>query len=305
MRRLLSSTAAAKPQLKLHDVTPRDGLQNEARALKLEEKLQLVKNIVQYQPNGIEVCSFVRGDRVPNLAGASELCSALAQDENFMKYQENHTVAALVPNMKGFETFLKHKNVLNTVVVLVSCTDTHSKSNVNMLMDQALKSTLEIVKTAKQENIRVRAYASLAFGCPFEGDVPEQRVVDLCLKYRDNGVDKIVLADTLGVGLPHQVVSLLNKLKQAGFSPERDLGMHMHDSHNKAHLNVKQAWDMGVQDFDASVGGCGGCNFAPGSKGNISIENLWRTLGNKDANWDALRKANVELSLALKTKLDQ
>lgn len=304
MKRLLSSSPGRRV-LQLHDVTPRDGLQNEARALSLQQKLALVKNSARYSPNGIEVCSFVRGDRVPNLAGAGELCQALAQDEDFMQFQRSATVAALVPNMKGFDSFLKHTNVLNTVVVLVSCTDTHSKSNVNMTMDQALQSTLDIVRVAKQEQVRVRAYASLAFGCPFEGSVPEERVVDLCLRYRDAGVDKIVLADTLGCGLPEQVSSLLAKLISKGFNPETDLGMHMHDSHGKAHLNVQRGFELGVNDFDASVGGCGGCNFAPGSKGNISIEKLWRTLGfGSKRQWTQLGETNARLGEALQVKLD-
>lgn len=191
--------------------------------------------------------------------------------------------AALVPNLKGFETLRaaneRAKAVsglapLDTVVVLVSCTDSHSKANVNRTMAQATEATLDIITSAKQSGLRVRAYASLAFGCPFEGNVSEDVVVRIAKAYAEAGADVVCLADTLGVGVPDQVTSLVGKLLANDVVPAHRLALHLHDSHRRAHENVSRALEMGVRDFDAAVGGCGGCNFAPGSAGNISVEKL-------------------------------
>ena len=308
--RLLSATAGPNT-LKLHEVTPRDGLQNEKKKLTVLEKQALIQGLIDIRPNGIEVASFVRGDLVPNMAGASELCARLADDPKFTEFKRNGGyAAALVPNLKGFEEFLKNKKVLDTVVVLVSCSDSHSKANVNRPMKDAMKATLTIVDAAKKEGIKVRAYASLAFGCPFEGKVPAERVVDLVCEYEAKGADKIILADTLGVGLPEQVKDIVTRLRaQSNIGLDR-LGLHLHDSHSTAHENVAEGWRQGIRDYDAAVGGCGGCNFAPGSKGNISIEKLLRTLGSipgasHNLNVDALRAVNRGLAATLARDLEQ
>jgi len=193
-------------------------------------------------------------------------------------------------------------------VVLVSCTDSHSKANVNRSMKEALKSTLQIIQSAKAEGLRVRAYASLAFGCPFEGLVPEERVIDIMYEYRSVGADKMILADTLGIGKPNQVrqfcEALINKLK----IPPSSLGLHLHDTYKLAHENLSEGWKYGIRDIDAAVGGCGGCNFAPGASGNISVEKVMRTVsslnGNHLINRDELSETNSFLSELLARKLE-
>ena len=302
------STQSAS-NLLLHEVTPRDGLQNEKKRLTVEQKEALIEKLITLGPKSIEIASFVRGDLVPNMAGASDLCKRLGSNEKFIEFKKNGgSSAALVPNMKGFEELLKNKNVLDTAVVLVSCTDSHSKANVNRTMKEAMKATLSIIDVAKQEGLKVRAYASLAFGCPFEGKVPPERVVDLIGEYDQHKADRLMLADTLGVGLPNQVEDLLFRLKlQLNINSDK-VGLHLHDSHSKAHENVMTAWKLGVRDFDAAVGGCGGCNFAPGSKGNVSIEKLlWaiEKVGPKQKlDKSRLRSINNDLSSMLERRLE-
>jgi hydroxymethylglutaryl-CoA lyase len=177
-------------------------------------------------------------------------------------------------------------------------------------MKDAMKATLDIVAAARKEGINVRAYASLAFGCPFEGKVPAERVVDLVTEYESKGANKIILADTLGVGVPEQVRSIVSALVSKNGLPSEKLGLHLHDSHSRAHENVIEGWAHGIRDFDAAIGGCGGCNFAPGSKGNISIEKLLRTLASingakHNIDVQALHKANTSLGAVLHRSLER
>jgi hydroxymethylglutaryl-CoA lyase len=272
-----TTTKTTTNYLKLHDVTPRDGLQNEKVKLTIQQRYLLIKEIIKIHPTSIEVASFVRGDVVPAMSGATELIQILSNDEEIRRSKIKF--AALVPNLKGFETLhaINEKNpIINTVVVLTSCTESHSKANVNRSLKDALQATLQIITNAKKLNpmYQVRAYASLAFACPFEGKVSEDVVVDICQQYMNAGADEIILADTLGVGYAHQVTSLVNKIN--AFCPLQQIGLHLHDSARRAHLLVEEGLRLGIRDFDAAIGGTGGCNFAPGSAGNISIEKLLR-----------------------------
>lgn len=154
----------------IHEVTPRDGLQNEKVILSTQDKVKLVERLVKAKPASIELCSFVRPDLVPVMADAKELCAQLNDtDWATQARQEGMHFAALIPNLRGYEAFVKYEGILDTVVCLVSCTESHSKANVNRSMKEALKNTCDLIKAAKKDNFRVQAYASLAFGCPFEG----------------------------------------------------------------------------------------------------------------------------------------
>jgi len=239
--------------LAYHDVTCRDGLQSEAKILSPKEKLGLVKDILGMHPQSVEVCSFVREDKVPAMKGSSELCARLADDEQaLLARKAGVSFAALVPNLKGFEKLLASRSILDTAVVLVSCSESHSKANVNSSIKDAIKNTLAVVQAAKEEGIKVRAYASLAFGCPFEGKVDPLVVQDVCMAYLDSNADVILLADTLGVGTPQQVHDLAQRVLKLGV-PTNKLGFHFHDSHNKADGNVKAAFDLQLSIFDAAV----------------------------------------------------
>lgn len=257
----------------IHEVTPRDGLQNEKRILSVNDKVKLIEMIIQSGATSIEIASFVREDLVPAMAGSKELALRLNDNPiaNKARYENKVHFSGLVPNMRGYDSFRKSKGVLDTVVCLVSCSDSHSKANVNRTMKDALLNTCEIIQAAKSDKVRVQAYASLAFGCPFEGKVPEDIVQRIVEKYNEVGADIIILADTLGVAVPEQVESLLKKILDMGISKER-LGLHMHDSHGRAHENIDVACKLGIRRFDSAAGGCGGCNFVPNAQGNVSTQ---------------------------------
>jgi len=300
----------------LHEPTPAltrttDGLQNERRALTVAQKLELVSRGLAAGPDSVEVASFVRGDLVPAMAGAAELTRALADDAAVRAAKSRGVgFAALVPNPKGFEAMHKANEsarVLDTVVVLVSCSESHSRANVNRSMGDALAATLDVVRAARERGYAVRAYASLAFGCPFEGRVPEDVVEHVVREYRAAGADWMCLADTLGVAAPEQVRSLVGRAVAAGFPLDR-VALHLHDSHGRAHENVAAGLDAGVRSFDAAVGGCGGCNFIPGAAGNVSVEKVARVCAARGVahalDLAALARANEWLADALGRRLE-
>ena len=264
----------------IHEVTPRDGLQNEKAVLTVDQKLNLIEGLVKSNPASIEVCSFVREDRVPAMAGSAELVQQLSNAgwATDAKARGMH-FAALVPNQKGFEAFHNVASpILDTVVVLTSCTESHSKANVGMGLATALKTTCDIIKDAKAEGYRVLAFASLAFGCPFEGNVDPIVVRDIVNAYSELDVDRIVLADTQGKAKPDQVDVLLSpEVLKPSIGRDR-IGMHMHNTNGLAHANVLQGVRNGIKHFDSSIGGCGGCNFLPGAQGNISTQSLLKTI---------------------------
>ena len=315
----------------IHEVTPRDGLQNEKRALKLDQKVNLVKNLVEADFKSIELCSFVREDLVPQMAGSLELCTHLAGTDWIAEAKQLHTTAssvvsfsALVPNLRGFETLCKVNDVngqqgfqlLDTVCILTSCTESHSKANVNMTMSEALLRNETIVAAAKDKGVAVRAYASLAFGCPFEGDVDPKAVDEIVSAYLDWDVEFLVLADTFGHATPQTVKKLLDylasnslkKLAKTKSEVGKLLGFHMHDANGLAAENIKLGIeDYGVRNFDAAIGGCGGCSFIEGAEGNIATEKLVSLLNTLNISHGLdehlISKANHDLEKALKRKL--
>ena len=306
-----SHSSFASPAL-IHEVTPRDGLQNESVVISLDDKLQLVQNLIEAGARSIEVTSFVRPDLVPAMADGVELCKRLNDADWALAAKEKGTsFAALVPNERGYETLLglvenrNGKSVLDTAVVLVSATESHSQANVRRSIKEALDTTCKIIGRAKTDGIRSQAYVSLAFGCPFEGDVDPAVVQDIVQTYADSGADVVMLADTLGVGYPSQVEELVSNALQA--VPVDRLGLHMHDSAGRAQDNIYTAAKLGVRRFDAAVGGTGGCNFAPGAKGNVSTQALMQVLDYMgiphgiDA--EVIARTQVQLEQALKRPL--
>lgn len=267
------SGAARDSTIFVEDVTPRDGLQNEAAVLPTESKLELVERIVATGPASVEVTSFVRKDLIPALADASDLCTRLADAEWLHKARDGGMrFAGLVPNMRGYEGLRKHAGVLDTVCVVTSATESHSKANVNRSIAEALRASCEVVTLAKNEGFATKAYASMCFGCPFEGDVDPAVVQDIVQAYADVGADTVVICDTLGIGYAEQVDRMVNSALDA--VPVERLAMHIHDTHGRGASICQRGFELGIRRFDSSVGGAGGCNFAPGAEGNIATERL-------------------------------
>ncbi len=266
-----SSSNGIGNSLLWHEVSPRDGLQNEAQILTLEQKLELMRHLVAAKPASIEVTSFVRPDRVPQLADAAELCAALRDQPWFQEARRDGIgFTGLVANQRGLDRLLEAG--LDSVTLLVSATDAHSQSNVGMDRAKAEKLAQQLIEHAKADGLFVRAYVSMAFHCPFDGAVPLAPVLDLMQQFEQWGADLILPADTLGAAYPAEITNLLVEARR--LMPQAEFGMHLHNTHGRALENCAAAWELGVRHVDAAAGGTGGCPFAPGAAGNLNSAKL-------------------------------
>lgn len=249
--------------IELVEVAPRDGLQNEPELLSTDTKVELVAKIIGAGVKRIEVTSFVNPKRVPQMADAEQVMAALPREDGV-------SYIGLVLNQRGFERAVKARcDEVNFVVV---ASDTFNRKNQGMSTDQTLSLWADIARAAKSEGIRSSATIAAAFGCPFEGEIAVKRVAEIAAQIFQSGPDEIALADTIGVGVPSQVAQLVNAVADA--APEVPLRCHFHNTRNTGIANAAAAVAAGVKTLDASVGGIGGCPFAPSATGNIPSEDL-------------------------------
>lgn len=281
----------------LFEVGPRDGLQNEKRPLSLEAKLGYIEALLQSGLRDVEIGAFVREDRIPQMASTDQLYRIL--DEKGYTKKRGLTLWSLVPNEKGLDRAIEVG--CRAVAVFTGATDTFTQKNIGMTVGDSLKVFSTVVSRAKKSKMKVRAYISVCWGCPYEGKVKAANVVRLSRKLLDLGVDQVSLGDTIGIATPGEVVDLLLRLK-----PEitRDaIAGHFHDTRGTALPNCLAAVGFGVRTLDCSSGGLGGCNYAPGASGNVATEDLVymlegmgiRTGVNVDKLCDASRRAIQEL----------
>ena len=246
----------------INDVGPRDGLQNDSAAVAPADRANLVNALVAAGISAVEVASFVSPNAVPKMAGADEVVAALDLSRA--------DFSALVPNHKGYG--LAKSSGIRSVAVVLSATDTMNQKNINMDLDTTIRVCEEIVQQANQDGLTPRAYISVAVECPYEGLVPESRIEDLATRMFDAGAAEVIVADTIGAANPAQVKSLFTRLVTA-FDAAR-ISAHFHDTRALALANAWQALECGIRKFDASIGGLGGCPFAPGAAGNLATEDL-------------------------------
>ena len=246
----------------INDVGPRDGLQNDPTTVSVEDRVALINALVDAGVPAVEVVSFVSPKAVPKMAGAAHVVAAL--DLNQADF------SALVPNHKGYE--LARAAGVRSVAVVLSATDTMNEKNINMDLETTVRVCEEIMNRAGEDGIRPRAYISVAVECPFEGLVPESRIEDLATRMFNAGALEVIIADTIGAANPAQVKSLFSRLV-AAFGAQK-LSAHFHDTRALALANVWQALECGIRKFDSSIGGLGGCPFAPGAAGNLATEDL-------------------------------
>ena len=258
------------------DVAPRDGLQNIDTPLPTEAKVRLVRGLLGAGATRVEATSFVSPRWVPQLADAADVLSALDTTEL-------QRVRVLIPNMRGLELALERgvRNVLFTV----AATETFNRRNVNRSIEASMIDLAGIVAAARSARCTVDVALSVAFGCPFEGAVPVDRVVELCRRIVDAGVDEVAPSDTIGVGTPGAVTAMCAQLSDVVPAPQ--LGLHVHDTRGCGVVNVVAGYDAGVRHFDGSVGGVGGCPFAPRSTGNVCSEDALQALQSIGATFHA------------------
>ena len=254
-------------EVKIVEVGPRDGLQNEKLVVPTEDKVKFVLLLGESGLKNIEVTSFVRPDRIPQMTDAKEVIEALHKTD--LKNTVN--LSCLIPNLKGLE--VASKLGVKEIAVFTSTSDSFNKKNINSTVKESLTIIQPVVREALKLNIRVRAYISTVFGCPYEGKPknldPLKRVADFFVK---EGAYELSLSDTIGHGNPREVVSVLECLKDS--IDRKNLAMHMHDTRGLALSNILTALEMGVSTFDGSSGGLGGCPYAKGASGNCATEEL-------------------------------
>ncbi len=252
---------SSRGPLTVCDVGPRDGLQNEDRLLEPGVRAELCDRLAAAGVKRIEAASFVNPKLVPQMAGAEEVMAALHR-------RPGTSYAGLVLNEKGYERAIE--SGVDEVHYAFSATDEFGRRNQNATTDEGLKTALALVARARADRVPITVTISVAFGSPFEGPVPAERVLDLVERLMAVPPDEICLADTIGVAVPSQVEVLVRGARELGAT----VGAHFHNTRNTGYANAVAALETGVVSLDASVGGAGGCPFAPKATGNIATEDL-------------------------------
>jgi len=253
--------------VRIREVGPRDGLQNEPGFVPTAVKLEWIDRLADAGLTYIEATSFVSPKWIPPLADAEEVAAGLRR-------REGVTYAALVPNMRGLERALRGN--IDEAAVFMSASETHNRKNINKSIDETLPVLREVTAAAKAAGKTVRGYLSTVFGCPYEGAVSVEQVVRLTEELLEMGVGEVSLGDTIGVGNPRQVEAVLTELLRR-IPPDR-IALHFHNTNGLALANTVVALQMGIRTFDASCGGLGGCPYAPGAAGNVSTDDMVRML---------------------------
>jgi hydroxymethylglutaryl-CoA lyase len=286
----------------IYEVGPRDGLQNESVPIATGDKIAFIDRLSQAGLPVIEASAFVSPAAVPQMADADEVFAGITR-------RPGTRYTALVPNMKGLQRALSAG--ATEVAVFAAASETFSRRNIQKSIDDSFVIYTEVIHAARAASLRVRGYLSTAFGCPFEGDVPIARVVDLTRRLIDLGVFEVAVSDTIGVAHPGQVKRVLTQLTAT--VPVDRIGLHFHDTRGTALANVLASLDFGVTTFDASAGGLGGCPYAPGATGNLATEDLLYLLHglgletgvNLDAVFDASRHIERLVGHALPSRYVQ
>jgi hydroxymethylglutaryl-CoA lyase len=250
--------------VRIFEVGPRDGLQNEATPIPTEAKLRFISLLADAGLREIEATSFVSPKAIPQLADADELMAGLDRRPG-VRYP------VLVPNARGMDRAEAAR--ADAVCVFTAASEAFTRANINMTIAESIDAFRPVVDRAREQGWWTRGYVSTAFGCPYQGEVGEAAVVAVAQQLRELGVEELSIGDTIGVAGPADVRRVVRALDGAGFAPER-LAMHFHDTRGTALANVTAALDLGVRCFDASTGGTGGCPYAPGAAGNLATEDL-------------------------------
>lgn len=247
----------------VNEVGLRDGLQNQRVVASTENKLSLINALIAAGVRNFEVASFVSPKAVPQMADASALYNALPS-KDVIHY------SALVPNLKGYERAVEAG--ARSVAFVLAASDTMNRKNINMSLEQTVAACGDVIRRAVNDGINSRCYISGLFICPFEGTIPDERIVDLATNMFAIGVNEVIVSDPLGVANPARISRLFDLLSAT--LDIRDISAHYHDTRALGLANVWAALQSGVRKFDSSIGGLGGCPFAPQASGNLATEDL-------------------------------
>lgn len=251
--------------VRIVEVGPRDGLQNEKAQVPTEQKIRFIELLAEAGLPVVEATSFVSPRAIPQLSDASEVM-------NGIKRCPETEYPVLVPNVKGMERALTAG--VRSIAVFTAASESFTMHNIRSTIAQSLANFLPVVEMARREHIGVRGYISTVFGCPYEGAVSPRKVLEVARALLEMGVAELSLGDTIGVATPNQVVDVLELLTGEGGIPLEKLAVHFHDTRGTALANVLTALQMGISTIDSAAGGLGGCPYAPGAAGNLATEDL-------------------------------
>jgi hydroxymethylglutaryl-CoA lyase len=253
----------AAKEVKVVEVGPRDGLQNEAKHVPTADKVRLIKALAASGLKNIEITSFVSPKWIPQLADGADVARSVALPPSVV-------TSCLVPNLKAYEA--AKQTPVKQISLFMSATESHSQKNINKSIAEALATLTEVAQSAKADGFLLRCYVSVVFACPYEGQVQPEDVTRITEQLIGLGVDEISLGDTIGAATPNQVETLVRLVARQ--LPLKKIALHFHDTRGTALANVLAGLDAGITTFDASVGGMGGCPYAPGAAGNLATEDL-------------------------------
>ncbi|MGE3974093.1 MAG: hydroxymethylglutaryl-CoA lyase [Bdellovibrionales bacterium] len=256
-------------KVEIVEVGPRDGLQNETQKLSVAQKQELVERLTAAGLSRIEVGSFVSPKKIPQMENSLELLMSLKRSSKISPSTYDK-FSALVPNEQGMTEALK--TPLKEVAIFAAVSETFSQKNINCSVKESLERFQPVVALAKKNKIRVRGYLSTCFWCPYEGKIKPKQVLKVVEQILDLGVFELSIGDTIGAATPKAVKALLQPLLK--LSPAKKTAMHFHDTRGTALSNITESLQWGIQVFDSSVGGLGGCPYAPGASGNVATEDV-------------------------------
>jgi hydroxymethylglutaryl-CoA lyase len=260
--------------VRVREVGPRDGFQNEPEVIPTEQKVELINALARTGCRRLEVTSFVRADVVPQLADAAQVLERIDVPPEV-------SVSVLIPNERGLDAALEHRAKIDQANVFLSASETHNKKNVNRSIAESLTALERVLARAREAGLRCEGVISTSFGCPYEGRVPAERVLDIAARLRDAGAQEIAFGDTTGMANPRQVREFFAGARERLGTPDSTTGAagveltaHFHNTRGQGLANVLGALEVGIDSFESSFGELGGCPVPPGATGNIATEDL-------------------------------
>lgn len=281
------------PRVRVVEVGPRDGLQNESALISTDDKVAFIDRLSGANLPVIEVTAFVSPKWVPQMADAEDVCRRIVRRPG-VRY------SGLVPNLTGLAR--AREAGLSEVAIFAAASETFSRKNINQSIDESLNAYRAVCVEAARAALPVRAYLSTAFGCPFEGHVPPDRVGELAGRLLDLGTFEISVSDTIGIAHPGQIPEVIAAVERR--VPRDRIALHFHDTRGTALANVLAALQLGITTFDASAGGLGGCPYAPGATGNLATEDLLYMLHGLGIETGIILPAVMEASTFMESKLE-
>lgn len=278
----------------LREVGPRDGLQNEPGVIDTAVKVELVERLMDAGLKSIEVSSFVHPKWIPQLADADEVFARIRR-------RPGVELSALVPNERGLARALAAK--VDAVHVFMSASESHNLKNINKTIAETYPVLRPVIEGAKAEGLVVRGYVSTVFGCPYEGKVPVSQVLSVVERLLELGVDEVALGDTIGVAVPTQVAEVVREVER--IVPLDRVSLHFHDTRGMAIANLYAGFVAGVRRFDGSIGGLGGCPYAPGASGNVAMEDVLYLLHGMGAETGVDAERYLDVVAWLESKLNK